>query len=243
MNGPMVPRVLKILACLSVLILFGTAGYVWVEGWPLLDSFFMTVITMSTVGYGEPQQLSPLGRGFTALLIFLCVTGMTCWTAVLTSFVVENDLGGHFLRRRHLRMIARLKDHTIVCGGGLMGQAVIERLIEKRIPVVLIEKNQERLEDLRRQYPRLLTIHGSATNELTLAEANILEAKHVVAATDSEIDNLLVAITCKDMGHDIEVFARCNDTTVANRMRKAEVDEVISPSRIGGTRIAELILA
>lgn len=124
-----------------------------------------------------------------------------------------------------------------------MGLAVIERLIEKRTPVVLIEKNQERLEDLRRLYPKLLTIHGSATNELTLAEANVLEAKHVVAAMDSEIDNLLVAITCKDMGHEIEVFARCNDTTIANRMRKAEVDEVISPSRIGGTRIAELILA
>lgn len=140
-------------------------------------------------------------------------------------------------------MIGRLKGHTIVCGGGLMGLAVIERLIEKRTPVVLIEKNQERLEDLRRLYPKLLTIHGSATNELTLAEANVLEAKHVVAAMDSEIDNLLVAITCKDMGHEIEVFARCNDTTIANRMRKAEVDEVISPSRIGGTRIAELILA
>jgi voltage-gated potassium channel len=140
-------------------------------------------------------------------------------------------------------MIAKLKNHTIVCGGGLMGQAVIEHLLDDRKPVVLIEKDQEQLEQLREQYPKLLTIHGSATNELTLAEANILEASHVVAAMDSEIDNLLVAITCKDMGHDIEVFARCNDVTIANRMRKAEVDEVISPSRIGGTRIAELILA
>jgi len=242
MNGPTIKRVIKLFACLTALVLFGTAGYVLVEGWSFLDSFFMTVITISTVGYGEPQQLSAVGRGFTALLIFLCVTGMTCWTAVLTSFVVENDLKGHFHRRRHLRMIAKLKNHTIVCGGGLMGQAVIERLLDDRKPVVLIEKNQERLEQMRDQYPKLLTIHGSATNELTLAEANILEASHVVAAMDSEIDNLLVAITCKDMGHDIEVFARCNDLTIANRMRKAEVDEVISPSRIGGTRIAELIL-
>jgi voltage-gated potassium channel len=209
----------------------------------MADGFFMTVITMSTVGYGETHDLTVAGRCFTAILIFLCVISMTCWSAALTSFIVGNDLGGTFLKRRTQRMIDKLKQHTIVCGGGMMGQAVIAQLLRKRLPVVLIEKDAELVELMRKKFPRLLVLHGSATNELTLADANVLEAKHVVAVMHSEVDNLLVAITCKDMGHDIRVYARSNDMTIANRLRKANADEVISPSHLGGNRIAELIMA
>ena len=140
-------------------------------------------------------------------------------------------------------MISKLKDHTIVCGAGLMGQTVIEELCSKRKPVVLIDKDKELLEKLRHHYPKLLTVEGSATDELTLADANLLDAKHVVAAMTSEVDNLLVAITCKDMGHHLKVFARSNDTTIANRMRQAGVDEVIAPSLVSGNHIAQSILA
>ena len=140
-------------------------------------------------------------------------------------------------------MISELKNHTIVCGAGLMGQVVIEKLLQKKQPVVLIDQDAARLEQIRQRHRQLLTVVGEATNELILAEANILEARHVVAALDAEIDNLLVAITCKDMGHDIAVYARSNDLTIANRMRKAAVDEVISPCQISGERVAEMILS
>ena len=240
---PIILRLYRVVWYVLGLLVFGTAGYVWLEGWSIPDGFYMTVITLSTVGYGETQTLTPPGRWFTSGLIFLCILSMTYCTATMTSFIVGNDLSGHFFRRRHLKMISQLKDHTVVCGGGLMGQSVIERLMKERKPVVLIESNGDVLEVLCRRYPRLLVVQGSATNELTLAEANIMTAKHVVAATDSEIDNLLIAISCKDMGHDVQVYARSNDTTIANRMRKANVDEVVSPSRICGDRVADLILA
>ena len=139
-------------------------------------------------------------------------------------------------------MISGLKNHTIVCGAGLMGQVVIEKLLQKKQPVVLIDPNAALLDQLRQRYRQLLTVTGEATNELTLAEANVLEAKHVVAAMDAEIDNLLVVITCKDMGNDIAVYARSNDHTIANRMRKAAADEVISPCQISGERVAAMIL-
>ncbi len=236
-------RLLKLLAYLGALVVLGTCGYVLIEGWSLLEGFYMTVITLSTVGYTEVRELSPLGRSFTSLLIFTCLLTMTIWTAALTSFVVEGDLGGRFLQRRMLRMIAKLKGHTIVCGAGLMGQAVIERLMKRNEPVVAIDKDGQLLAALRRRWPRLLTICGSGTDELTLAQANVLEARYVVAAMGSDVDNLLLAITCRDMGDDIHIFARSNDASIANRMRKAGVDEVISPSQIGGSRVAELILA
>lgn len=239
----MTRRLQSVGALLVGLVLFGTCGFVVLEDWSWLDGFFMTVITVSTVGYGTPQDLSAAGQWFTSVLIVLCIISMTYWTAVLTSFIVENDMGGHFLRRRFLKMIEQLKDHTIICGTDQMGETVIEMLMRKRQAVVVVSADTEKLTLLRRRYRKLLTVEGSPTDERILAQANVVNAKFVVAAMDSEIDNLLISITCKDLGSNIQVFARSNDLTIANRMRKAQVDEVISPNQICGTRVAELILA
>lgn len=220
----------------------GTAGYCLVEGWSVADSFFMTVITMSTVGYGEINELSASGRIFTSGLIFLSLISMTGWTAILTSFIVSSDLGGKFQLRKTIRMINSFKDHTIVCGSTQMAQAVIERLARNRTQVVVIDTDGGRLGELKKKFRRIEVIEGDATSELNLAKANILSAKHVVAAMDSAVDNLLIGITCKDVGNNVSVIARSNDTAISNRMRKAGIDEVISPSQLGGQRATELIM-
>jgi voltage-gated potassium channel len=235
-------RLLRVMLALAALVTFGTLGYTIVEGWSLADGFFMTVITLSTVGYGEPQPLTPQGRTFTAALIFLCLLCMTWLTATLTSILVEDDLSGRRSRRRMLKMIESLKDHTIVCGSSLMAQAVIERLMRKRAPVVVVDKDAAGLAELKRRFRSLYTIDGDATNELTLAEAGLMNARHVVAALESDVDNLMITITCKDMGREIDVFARSNDTAIANRMRKAGANEVVSPNQICGDRFAALVL-
>ena len=123
--------------------------------------------------------------------------------------------------------------------GALSFAGMDNRLVFPAISTFLVK---QRLEELQRRFRKLLVVEGSATNELVLAKANILNAKHVVAALDAEVDNLLISITCKDMGGDVAVFARSNDVTIANRMRKAGVDEVISPSQICGDRVSSLIL-
>lgn len=243
MQSVAVARLFRVLLVLVSIVVLGSAGYVWLEGWHFSDSYFMTIITLSTVGYGETQQLSNVGRWYTCVLIFCCIVAMTFWTAALTSFIVESDLAGDLSRRRILRMISRLKDHVIICGAGRMAEAVIERLLAKGRDVVVVDEDKQRLEELQRRFRKLLVVEGSATNELILARANILNAKHVVAALDAEVDNLLISITCKDMGSGVGVFARSNDVTIANRMRKAGVDEVISPSQICGDRVSSLILA
>ena len=140
-------------------------------------------------------------------------------------------------------MISRLKDHTIVCGTGRMAEAVIERLSAQGRVIVVMDVDKKRLDELSHRYSNLYTVEGSATDEINLARANVLNATHVVAAHDSEVDNLLISITCKDMGGNIAVYARSNDVTIANRMRKAGVDEVISPSQICGDRVSTLILS
>ena len=235
-------RCFKTMAVVATTILAGTLGYSLIEGWPLYDSFYMTIITMSTVGYGETRELTLIGRCFTTSLIVMSIGSMTFLTATITSFVVENDLEGNFLRRRMMKTIAQLKGHTIICGTGPTAEAVIERLLKKRREVVVISDDAERLQDMRQRWRKLLCVEGEATNELTLAEANILNASHVVAALESEMDNLLVAITCKDMGEQIKVLAQSNDYTIANRMRKARVDEVVSAGQIVGDYVADVIL-
>lgn len=244
-HDPLVRRVAFAVLALGLIVVAGTVGYALIEGWSLAEGLFMTVITLSTVGYGEVRELTPLGRAYTGLLIFCCLVGMTYWTASLTSLIVGHDLdlSGQFVRRRLLTMISKLKDHVIICGSDAMAHAVIERLARKRIPVVLVDDNRQKLQALKQQFRQLYVLEGNATNEITLAEANVLNARSVVAAMPSEIDNLLVAITCKDMGHDIPVYARSNDALLGNRMRKAGVDEVVSPCQLCGDRVAELIMA
>lgn len=236
-------RLLGVIYWILIVLTIGTIGYWMIEGWGITDSFYMTVITLSTVGYGEPNVLSEHGQWFTAFLIFLSLISMTAATATLTSFIVESDLSGQLEQSRALKRIAAMKNHTIVCGTGLMALAVIERLLRKRVEVVVIDKDEDKLAALNKQYRRVETIHGEPTNELVLAKANVLDARNVVAATDSDINNLLIGITCRDLGEEICVIAESNDLSIANRMRKSGIEEVISPMQLGGQQVAELILA
>lgn len=236
-------RLRRVAMIVTVFIMVSGVAYAFLEDWTILDGLYMAAITFTTVGYGEPHDLSPLGKLFTLPLLALSFTSMILLTAYMTSFVIENDLSGHLLRRRTRKMISQLEGHTIVCGTGKMAHAIIERLFNQRKDVVVISDNQEEIDALRERYPEILVVDGKPTDEMALAEANIITAKHVVAATQSEVDNLLISITCKDLGSDVHVYARSNDSTIGNRMRKAAVDEVISPCQLCGDRVASLILA
>lgn len=235
-------RLLAVMLWMLGVLIVATIGYRLIEGWSIHDCFYMTVITVSTVGYGETHELSQQGRWFTSGLIFVSLVSMAGWTAMLTSFIVGSDLNGQFQRRRTARMIDSMKNHTIVCGTGLMASVVIERLMRKRHQVVLIDPEQDKLNVLKAKFRRLEVLCGSPTDELVLAKANVMAASHVVAATASEVDNLLIGITCKDLGTDISVIAESNDVGIANRMRKTGINEVISPSQLGGQRVTDLIL-
>ena len=236
-------RLIRTATYILVLLVIGTVGYSLLENWPMFDGLYMTVITLSTVGYGEIGDLTPTGRLFTALLIFFCIVVMTLWTATLTSFIIEGDLSGSYLRRRMLKMASKLSDHTIICGSGMIAQIILERLLRKRQSVVLIDNDASCLEQLRKKYRRLLTVEGDPTDEHSLIEANVLQAANVVAVTDDEVNNLLISITCKDLGRELNVIAKSNDASIGKRMIKAGVDEVISPCQISGSHVADLILA
>jgi len=234
-------RLLRMSLALVGLVLFGTMGYMTIENWSPLDGAYMTVITLSTVGYGETNALSPAGRGFTVVLIAFSLVGVSLWTASITSFFVENDLRDTFNKSRKAKMISKLRQHAIVCGATQIGLFVAEQLIAGGKSVVIVDPDEARLKEVSDRLRSVLTVAGNSTDEMILTDAGLLDAKYIVAATDSDIDNLLIAITCKDLGRSIHVSARCEDYSVANRMRKAGVDADVNPSQLVGQQMVSLI--
>jgi len=227
---------------LAGVILLGTVGYTVIEGWTLLEGLYMSVITLSTVGYGETRELSIVGRFFTLGLIVLSISSLAFWTASLSSVFIESDMSGANRKRRSIKMAATLHDHTIVCGSNVMAQSIVERLTGNHKPVVVVTNNSEEAEVLRRRYRDLALIEDDPTNELSLASANILMASTVVTVLDNDFDNLMIAMTCKELGPHLQVIARSNNPRIASRLHKLGVEQVICPLQMSGNFVAQQIL-
>ena len=242
MADPLLRRVLKFTCLCASVVVIGTFGYMMIEGWNTPDGFYMTVITLATVGYGETQELSGAGRLFTCFLILISIVCLSCWTACLTSLFVEGDLTGTFKQKKAKKMAQSLSGHTIICGSGTMAQTVLAILIRKQTDVVLIDGDQDQLKLIRGRHPNVAIIQSSAVDEMALANANVLDADCVVATLDSDFDNLMIAMTCKDLGTDIKVIARSDDMQVASRLMKIGVDKVICPFQVSGEQAAQFAL-
>ncbi len=234
-------RAITFVVWAMTLQLAGTLGYFWLEGWPLHDSFYMTAITWATVGYGETRELTSLGRFFTVGLICASVITIACVTGSITSMIVQGEVSGTFIQRKALRMAKRVKNHTIVCGAGKVAAAVIDKLLARGEAVIAIDDHHPSVERLRQRHPQLIVIQDSPTDELVLAKANVLEARHIVAATERDFDNLMIAMTCREVNSKLRVFAVCQDTAVASRLAKIGVLDVICPYQLSGQTVAESI--
>ena len=158
-----IPRFLGALAYLVGLALVGVVGYTIIEGWGIHDALYMSVITITAVGYSEVLPLSELGRDLTMALLTAGITGVGIWFALITSFIVEFDVSD--VRRRHqiMRSIKALNDHIVLCGGGRTGRQVMEELLSLGQEFVVIERDPKRMEWIHEQYPEVLTVIGDAT--------------------------------------------------------------------------------
>lgn len=227
---------------IAAVLVFGTVGYSILEGWGLADGFYMSVITLATVGYGETQELSASGRLFTCGLIFISIFSLSCWTACLTGLFVDRSIVNSLHTRKAKKMAHSMKKHTIVCGSGAMAQTVTKILVDAKQSVVVVDSDLDALEILQSRFRTITTLPNSAVGELALANANVLDAGCVVAAMESDFDNLLIAMTCKDIDPDMRVIARSEDVEVASRMSKVGVDSVICPHYISGEQAAKLAM-
>jgi voltage-gated potassium channel len=226
-------------AILIILInAFGTIGYMVIEGWNFRDSLFMTVITLTTVGYAEVHELSPSGEYFTIVLLIGGVGIILYVLATEARVIFEGELQDVFGRRRLEKKIKGLKDHYIICGYGRMGSIVARELKAKGVEAVVIEKEPVSRVD----NGDILLFEGDATNEEVLKNVGIDKAKGLVSVLPTDAENLYAVLSARELNPRFFVLARASDEGAEQKMLRAGATRVVSPYLTGGLKIAHTIL-
>ncbi len=229
-----------ILLCLSTLVI-GTSGYMVIEGYSLFEGIYMSVITITTVGFGELKSLSEAGRGFTMFLILLGFGSIAFAGRVGVESLLETAWSGKAEIRKMKKQIMLLKGHYIVCGYGRVGAAAVEKFKKVDAEFVIIEANSAQCQGIREKGYFLLD--GDATSETTLLEAGIKTARGLLALLDSDPDNLFIALTARELNPTLHIIARSEEASSEKKILQAGADSVISPFTAAGRRIANDILS
>jgi len=225
-------------ALIAFIIFFGTFGYMLIEGWNFFDSFYMTTITLTTVGYREVHDLSPQGQLFTIVLIIGGVGTVFYTLSTGAKITLEGELQEIFGRQRLEKKIRGLKDHYIVCGYGRMGRIICRELKEKNIPFAVIENNPDR----QRTEEGVLLVEGDATKDEVLKETGIERAKGLITVLPTDAENLYVVLSARVLNPNLVIVARAGEEGSEQKLLRAGADRVVSPYHIGGLRIAHTIL-
>ena len=225
---------------LCVVILIGTLGYTMIEDWSLFDSFYMTIITIGTVGFREVAELSKSGRFFTIGLIIFGIGVGGYAVANLTSFIIEGQIRYLIRGRKMEKQIIKLKNHIIVCGYGKTGTEIISELKNSKQQFVVIEKDEHKIEELKEQ--GMLVLCGNATEDEILEKAGVSRANGLIAALSNDADNVYIVLSAKEMNPKLRIIARSIDDQSHKKLIRAGADKVVSPYSIAGRRMARLLL-
>ena len=230
----------KFFAYFAILISVGTLGFYFIGGneWSLIDSFYMTIITMTTVGFGEVHPLSDLGRLWTSFVIVFGVSGFLYMLSEIGAELVEFRV---YKENKKKRKIRKMKNHYIICGYGRMGAVIAKELHDKDYPFVVVELDQDKVDKISALgYQSIL---GDATIEKTLEEAGIHEAAGIVVCLNNDPDNLFVTLTARSLNHDAFLVSRCSQINNKPKLKQAGADKVVNPYTAGGHRMAELLIS
>jgi voltage-gated potassium channel len=225
---------------LAAVLSAGTAGFVIIEGWNVFDAFYMTITTVTTVGYGEIHPLSRAGRLFNSGVIILGVATVLYTFSFLMARLIEGDLQQRWARRRRQHMLDDLNNHFIVCGFGRIGQIVAREFTRQAVAFVIIERDPERMQaavDM-----GYLAVEADASSEDVLRRLAIGRARGFIAAVSTDADNVFAILTARLLRPDLFIIARAETEDAKAKLVRAGADRVLSPYQIGGLQLAQTAL-
>ncbi|MGB5824746.1 MAG: potassium channel protein [Proteocatella sp.] len=229
-----------LLIILVSLVIIGTIGYSKLLNVSLLDGLYMTVITISSVGYKEVAPMTDIAKIFSIFIIFFGVGTLGYALTNLLLFIIEGDMN-YFWRKRNMETnINKMNNHYILCGAGETGEVVINEFIKNKNDFVIIEKDSNRYQFYLSQ--GLKIIHGDATEETTLQKANIKCAKGIISTLPTDVDNVFVVLTARTMNRDLYIISQAFDKHAPDKLKRAGANKTISANEIGGRRMAAQML-
>jgi voltage-gated potassium channel len=239
MSRPARRFLLVSLAILATLVI-GTIGFTVISGYPVFDAFYMTLTTMTTVGYGEIHPLDRAGRIFNSFFIIFGVSTIFIGVGAMAQTILELELGDALGRRRQKRMIDKLQNHFIVCGFGRVGRGAAEELQHSGVPFIVVDVRPERAEAA--IAAGMLAVAADSTRDDTLRQVGVERARGLVAALATDADNLFVLLSAKGLNPRIYVAARAAEEGAEDKMKRAGADAVFAPYSIAGHRLAQSLL-
>lgn len=239
-NSPPLARLRHTLALLAVVVGVGALGYHWLARLGTIDSLYMAITTLFTVGFREMGEVNDATKLFTIAYLIAGLGIATYALSNLTALIVEGDIQGYLQERRMEKRLAELKDHVIVCGFGKMGFQAAWELREAGVPFVIIEADANKGRNPR--FAGELILYGNAMDELVLERAGVRRAKGLITTLTTDADNVLVTLTVKQMRPDLPVVARSAKLGTERQLKAAGADHIVSPYEIGGRRMANLLL-
>ncbi len=232
-------NIIRALIMLGLVLLIGTAGYAVIEGWKILDAIYMTVITITTVGYGEVRAVSPTGRVFTIALICMGMGIIAYTLGMVAQAMVELQVRSILGRKRLSLKIKSIKNHYILCGYGRIGRIISHELKASRIPLLVIDNNPDSKQGLEQQ--DIPYIIDDATSEDVLIEAGIERAKGLISVVLSDADNLFITMTARGLNPGLFILARAEEEKSHKKLLRAGANRVVLPYLIGGQKMAHTI--
>ena len=225
---------------LFLITVAGTAGYHFLEGWSLANSFYATIVTLGTVGFGDFYPVTPAGKSFAIFIIVFGVGTMAYTFAMIMETFMEGRLKKILGRGKLEKRIKKMGNHYIVCGCGKIGKLICKELAREGVEFVVVDNNSEVIQDI--EDNEFAYINGSAAEDKTLLAAGIKRAKGVVCALPTDADNLYVVLAARELNPEIYILSRFEDNASERRLMNAGADRTISPYRVGGMRMSQAIL-
>ncbi|MCX6594706.1 MAG: potassium channel protein [Acidobacteria bacterium] len=233
-------RVAILSALVSAVVAFGVTGYMVLAGYSLIDALYLAIMTITTIGYGEPRPLGPAARIFNTGYMLLGSGSLLFAVGVMTSTAFELQLDEVFRKRRMKKMIDSLKDHVIICGFGRVGRGAARELQKLGVPFIVVDSHEDRTEWA--MHDGMIAVHADATRDETLRSVGIERARGIICALASDSDNLFLTLSAKQLNANMLVSTRVNEEESEQKMRRAGADMAFAPYYATGARLAQFVM-